>query len=293
MANDEAADTSNLNAMSAGMAMPVGTSNGPPNRSSEVEGEGENGEKDKRASGIADPSLDNNGGDEDIHHTYFVPNSTQLAPYPDEPRPPPLSMSLEGEISVNHHTTDMDTARREASGEGQGMAMSHREAAGGRDKVGEGNDGQEMLCRVEETPNEVKGSDNAASTLHGVDNKQSQMGEAKDEMRGDEEDDVNSARTCKTATQRCADAVHDPDGQTDSPDSVPPSPPSRHPVGTMDGDKCCPSEPTEPPDKKEGEQGGNSELRRVEVEHIKGVEDVELSQDEETSQEAEGAMEPR
>ncbi|KIJ10098.1 hypothetical protein PAXINDRAFT_16890 [Paxillus involutus ATCC 200175] len=178
--------------------MPVGTSNGPPNGSSEVEGEGGNGEKDERASGIADPSLDDDSGDEDIHHTYVVPNPTQLTPYPNKPRPPPPSMSLEGEIS---------------------------------------------------------------------------------------------------------DAVHNPDGQTDSPDSVPPSvqlkgeknkasslnvevddvkmddnhtqPPSRHPVGTTDGDERRPSEPTEPPDEKEGEQGANGKLRRVKVEHVKGVEDVE------------------
>ncbi|KIJ12167.1 hypothetical protein PAXINDRAFT_14941 [Paxillus involutus ATCC 200175] len=101
--------------------------------------------------------------------------------------------------------------------------------------------------------------------------------------------DVNDVKSNKTPAQRRADAVHDPGGETDAPDSVPPSvwlkgernrhtslnievnnvemvvndaedddhtqQPSRHPVGTMDGDERHPSEPTEPPDKEEGERG--------------------------------------
>ncbi|KIJ12433.1 hypothetical protein PAXINDRAFT_14757 [Paxillus involutus ATCC 200175] len=99
-----------------------------------------------------------------------------------------------------------------------------------------------------------------------------------------ETDDVemDNLKMCKTAAQQmCADALHDPGGQTDAPDSVPPSvrlegernrrtslnievddvetddnhtqQPSRHPVGTTDGDERRPSEPTEPPDEEEGE----------------------------------------
>ncbi|KAF8838847.1 hypothetical protein BDN67DRAFT_1012785 [Paxillus ammoniavirescens] len=48
--------------------------------------------------------------------------------------------------------------------------------------------------------------------------------------------------------------------------------PPRNPVGTMDGDKRHPSEPTEPPDEEEAARGGNGEVdgrgcrnKRVEV----------------------------
>ncbi|KAF8837096.1 hypothetical protein BDN67DRAFT_1014122 [Paxillus ammoniavirescens] len=65
--------------------------------------------------------------------------------------------------------------------------------------------------------------------------------------------------------------MHDPGSHTNAPDSIPPSPDNiktngdhveedhddqqtpRGPVGMADGDECCPNEPTEPPDKKEGE----------------------------------------
>ncbi|KIJ05132.1 hypothetical protein PAXINDRAFT_21586 [Paxillus involutus ATCC 200175] len=108
-----------------------------------------------------------------------------------------------------------------------------------------------------------------------------------------ETDDVetDNLKTCKTAAQRmCADALHNPGGQTDAPGSQPPSirlegekdkasslyveadhveadnndvgtvdhdhdtqQSPRRPVGTPDGDKRRPSEPTEPPDEKHGE----------------------------------------
>jgi hypothetical protein len=64
MANDKAADPSNPNAH-AGPTEPAGMSNGPPNGSNEVEGKGEQGEANERASGIAAPS--SNG-------EYAVPN---------------------------------------------------------------------------------------------------------------------------------------------------------------------------------------------------------------------------
>ncbi|KIJ12438.1 hypothetical protein PAXINDRAFT_14762 [Paxillus involutus ATCC 200175] len=123
--------------------------------------------------------------------------------------------------------------------------------------------------------------------------------------------ETDDLKTCKTAAQRmCADALHDPGGQTDAPDSVPPSvrlegernrltslyvevdhvetdddhaedddhaqQPSRHPVGTTDGDERRPSEPTEPPDEKHGEREVDSKLgdkSKVEtrVETVEGV----------------------
>ncbi|KIJ19234.1 hypothetical protein PAXINDRAFT_8581 [Paxillus involutus ATCC 200175] len=112
----------------------------------------------------------------------------------------------------------------------------------------------------------------------------------------------------------CADALHDPDGQTDAPDSVPPSvrlegernrrmslnvevddvetdddhtqQPSRHPVGMTDGDERCPSEPTEPPDEEEGEtvremsSRGSNRSNRIELRQMR--------QDKPTNQETRG-----
>jgi hypothetical protein len=86
----------------------------------------------------------------------------------------------------------------------------------------------------------------------------------------------------ETPTRAHADAVHDPGGETDTPGSLPLSVRlegernkamslyvkandvrtvdydhntqqlPRRPVGTPDGDKCRPNEPTEPPNKEEG-----------------------------------------
>ncbi|KAF8839610.1 hypothetical protein BDN67DRAFT_1012200 [Paxillus ammoniavirescens] len=89
--------------------------------------------------------------------------------------------------------------------------------------------------------------------------------------------------------------LHDPGGQTDTPDSVPPSvqlegekirpsslyveadhiktddhevevdhetqKPPRGPVGTQHGDMRCPNEPTEPPDEEEGARRGNGDMK--------------------------------
>ncbi|KIJ06232.1 hypothetical protein PAXINDRAFT_20565 [Paxillus involutus ATCC 200175] len=115
------------------------------------------------------------------------------------------------------------------------------------------------------------------------------------------DDDLKSS---KTATRTRADAMHAPGGETDAPGSQPPSvrlegekdkasslyvefdhvgtdddhaedddytqQPSRHPVGTTDGDERRPSKPTEPPDEKEGDRGVDGKSSRVE-----GVEGVE------------------
>ncbi|KIJ04744.1 hypothetical protein PAXINDRAFT_21961 [Paxillus involutus ATCC 200175] len=87
MANDKAADPSNPNAH-AGPTEPAGMSNGPLNGSNEVEGKGEQGEVNERASGIAAPS--SNG-------EYAVPNLIPPVPNPDKLTPSPLSTLLEGE----------------------------------------------------------------------------------------------------------------------------------------------------------------------------------------------------
>ncbi|KIJ06368.1 hypothetical protein PAXINDRAFT_20441 [Paxillus involutus ATCC 200175] len=461
-ANKEATGTTNPDARCAGTTMSVGTSYGPSNKlrnESKEKGKGgevvedvkEEDEKGGRASESAALSSNDDGGDKDVRHAYVIPKPAPPSPYhipppPDESRPPP-SVSLEGEMSgkqssdhANEAVTHLERPPDEStttppvwtppdeksSGEGQGTAMSHREAVGGDDEVEGSNDGRETSYRVEETPNEVDGSDDAASTSYGVDDERSRRGGARDQATGDQEgreveetrtnegeecrtsvqarsttnidghgqytpnegnspqeppplvphhpepspafhppsspsspnhperpcnvDDTKSnktparrradavhdpggetkkppsirlegesgrrsslrveteddnLKTCKTAAQRmCADALHDPGGQTDSPDSVPPSvrlegernrrtslnvkdddvetdddhaedddhtqPPSRHPVGTTDGDERRPSEPTEPPDEKEGDRGVDGESSRVE-----GVEGVE------------------
>ncbi|KIJ21316.1 hypothetical protein PAXINDRAFT_5492 [Paxillus involutus ATCC 200175] len=67
----------------------VGTSCGPWSKSNENE-EGKKGigdEKGEWASGIEDPSSNDDGGDEDVHRTYIVPNTTQPVPYHALPTP--------------------------------------------------------------------------------------------------------------------------------------------------------------------------------------------------------------
>ncbi|KIK76569.1 hypothetical protein PAXRUDRAFT_103604, partial [Paxillus rubicundulus Ve08.2h10] len=95
---NEATDTTDPNAMGAGPAVPVGMMNGPLNEGRNVKKEDEMGEW---VSGIEDPSLDDDGGDEDVLHTYVVPNMTRPPPFhvlstPDE-QSQPSSMPLEGE----------------------------------------------------------------------------------------------------------------------------------------------------------------------------------------------------
>ncbi|KAF8839059.1 hypothetical protein BDN67DRAFT_1012597 [Paxillus ammoniavirescens] len=112
--------------------------------------------------------------------------------------------------------------------------------------------------------------------------------------------DLDATKSNTTAAQRCADALHDPGGQTVAPGSVPPSvrlegerngltslnvgvddvetngdhvkvdhktqKPPRGPVGTQDGDMRCPNEPTEPPDDDKGARRGKVESRIKPVE---------------------------
>jgi hypothetical protein len=101
----------------------------------------------------------------------------------------------------------------------------------------------------------------------------------------------NAMKMRKMVTQLHADTLHDPGGKTDSPGSVRLSiqlegernrvtsqhdkpndiemvyhdhdnhKTSRGPVGTPDGDTCCPNEPTESPNEEEGAQRGKGKLR--------------------------------
>ncbi|KIJ06647.1 hypothetical protein PAXINDRAFT_20160 [Paxillus involutus ATCC 200175] len=306
-AYEEAADPSNPNAR-AGPTEPAGTSNRPPNGSSEVEGEGGKGEGNERASGIVDPSSNGENA---------IPDSIPPTPHLDERGPPP-SMPLEGEkngqqlsghgdetgthqVETPQHKSTTQQPRRtpynqRSNGEDRGVAVGHREAAGARDEVrerdeaGGDEEGQENREEDEEdAPSEPLPPNHPPAP-------------APTPIHPERPDDVDTVRTCKTAARRRADAVHDPGGETRAPDSTPPSVrlegesskrSSRHvepndvetddhnaqttprdPVGTQDGDTRPPNEPTEPPDKEEGADGGNGELR------VKGVERSTVERDE-------------
>ncbi|KIJ12359.1 hypothetical protein PAXINDRAFT_14835 [Paxillus involutus ATCC 200175] len=131
-----------------------------------------------------------------------------------------------------------------------------------------------------------------------------------------DEIEMGDLKTCKTAAQRmCADALHDPGGETDAPGSQPLSvrlegekgkasslyveadhddvgtvdhnhdtqQSPRRPVGTPDGDERRPNGPTEPPDEVEGGRGGNSEPRgtsRVETVESRESRQVDQPEDE-------------
>ncbi|KIJ13525.1 hypothetical protein PAXINDRAFT_13642 [Paxillus involutus ATCC 200175] len=366
-ASNEAADTSNPSAMSARPRLPAGTSNGPPNGSSEVEGKGEKGEGNERASGIVDPSSNGENA---------VPDSIPPTPNPDERGPPP-SMPLEGEKgqqSSGHvdetgthlkppgHETRTTTHLirtpydEESSGECRQTAMGHRESEGEEIEVGVREDDTDTSNRVDERRcrrgeagdeaggdkegQETRGNEGERSRTRECERVASTVEERRQHTTKDDDDspsppplpkhptpppppspnyperlrrddDVDTAKSNKTAARRRADAVHDPGGETDAPGSQPPSvrlegekdkalslyveanhdeaddhdvgtvdhdtqQSPRRPVGTQDGDTRPPSEPTEPPDEKERERGVDGEFRGTstveEVETVEGVE---------------------
>ncbi|KIJ05642.1 hypothetical protein PAXINDRAFT_21119, partial [Paxillus involutus ATCC 200175] len=263
--DDEATDTTDPHANSAGPAVPVGTTNGPPNESNggrdrergrNVE---EEDEKGGRASESAALSSNDDGGDEDVRHAYVVPkpaspSPNHVPPPPDESRPPP-SMSLEGEMSgkqssdhadeaATHHehprhesttTPPIRTPRDEkSSGEGRGTAMSHREAVGGDDEVEGSNDGRETSYRVEETPNEVEGSNDDRDTSYGDDERRCRREKARDEARDDEEGQQNRERGQTTEERRTAATNANDEDDSPRPSLQAPSPPPpplpNHPI---------------------------------------------------------------
>ncbi|KIJ04850.1 hypothetical protein PAXINDRAFT_21861, partial [Paxillus involutus ATCC 200175] len=173
--DDEAADTTDPHANSAGPAVPVGTTNEPSNGIDEGVEEGdrkveEEDEKGGRASESAALSSNDNGGDEDVRHAYVVPKPATSAPYhvppsPDKRRPP--SVPLEGEMTGKQSSGHADEAAthlerppdesttqlpgrtpydQTSNGEGRG------EAVNGDDEVEvEGsNDGRDTSNRVDE-----------------------------------------------------------------------------------------------------------------------------------------------
>ncbi|KIJ08005.1 hypothetical protein PAXINDRAFT_18829 [Paxillus involutus ATCC 200175] len=289
--DDEAADTTDPHANSTGPAVPVGTTNGPPNESNggrdrergrNVE---EEDEKGGRASESAAPSSNDDGGDEDVRHAYVVPkpappSPNHVPPPPDERRPPP-SVPLEGEEvdqkssgHADEAATHLERPPDESTTQQPGRTPYDQTSNG--ESRGEAVNGDD----------EVEGSkDDDTKTSYRVEERRSRRKEAKDETRGDEEgqetrkgergrtrdpvrtttatnanehdqhtsndedsprtppepppphhpsppptpihperpDDVDTAKSNRTAARRRADDVHDPGGQTDAPDSVPPS----------------------------------------------------------------------
>ncbi|KIJ09143.1 hypothetical protein PAXINDRAFT_17768 [Paxillus involutus ATCC 200175] len=116
-AYNEAADTSNPNMMSAGPTEPAGMSNEPRNESNKGEKGGEKDEKGVWASGIEDPSSNDDSGDEEVCHAYIIPNTTLPPPYhalptPDERRQPP-NMLLEGEKNGDEEGQETRKGTRE------------------------------------------------------------------------------------------------------------------------------------------------------------------------------------
>ncbi|KIJ16558.1 hypothetical protein PAXINDRAFT_11008 [Paxillus involutus ATCC 200175] len=131
-------------------------------------------------------------------------------------------------------------------------------------------------------------------------------------------DNVDTAKSNKTAARLCANTLHDPGGETTTPDNNPPSvrlkgesgkltslnvEPTdvepdvddiednhndhrtpRGPVGTPDGDERRPNEPTEPPDEAEGVEKVKSKLSR-QGDELRGREDKRVK-----SREVEGEL---
>ncbi|KIJ08147.1 hypothetical protein PAXINDRAFT_18692, partial [Paxillus involutus ATCC 200175] len=243
-ANEEATGTSNPNANGAGTTMPVGTSNGPSNASKsngndeEVKGKGGKGEGNERASGIAAPSSNGENA---------VPDSIPPTPNPDERGPPP-SMPLEGEKGQQSsgHVDETGTHLKppgheskttthlirtpydkESSGEGRRMAMGHRESEGEEIEVG---------VREDDT-----------NTSNGVDERQCQREEARDEARDDEEGRKVEERRIKEEGGRTAATNVNANGQylsNDEGDLPPEPPPSHYPV---------PTPSSSPPERRDGD----------------------------------------
>ncbi|KIJ04995.1 hypothetical protein PAXINDRAFT_21725, partial [Paxillus involutus ATCC 200175] len=417
---NEAADTTDPHANSAGPAVPVGTTNEPSNGIDEGEKGGEEDEKGEWASGIETPSSNDDGGDEDVRHApppsvplegeeddqkasgHVDDMATHLKPTPDQstttpPLRTPYDQGSNGEgrkgavggddevegsedkrnasYGDDERRCRREKARDEATGDEEGREVEERSNEGeeGRTSVqarsttnvdghgqytpNEGNSPQEppppfphhpepppvptptppapaptalpphpeRHDDVDHTKSNKTAARARADALHNQEGETVSPGSVPPSVRLEgesgrrsslhaETDDVETddLKTCKTAAQRmCADALHDPGGQTDAPDSVPPSvrlegernrltslyvevdhvetdddhaedddhaqQPSRHPVGTPDGDERRPSEPTEPPDEKDGEREVDGELGvkskvKTRVETVKGVE---------------------
>ncbi|KIJ07197.1 hypothetical protein PAXINDRAFT_19600 [Paxillus involutus ATCC 200175] len=254
--DNEAADTTDPHANSAGPVVPVGTTNG----IDEGEKGGEEDEKGEWASGIETPSSNDDGGDEDVRHAYVVPTSTLPPPYhalpppPDESRPPP-SVSLEGEMSGKQSSDHADEAAthlerppdestttppdEKSSGEGRGTAMSHREAVGGDDEVEGSNDGRDTSNRV----NEWRRREDKAR-----DDEERQENREEEVRMGDEAERHNDAADGEVHRDCTAEGVAEflagtsIEGEDEHSPRTPPQPPPSSPLSPP-----SPIPPTSPP----------------------------------------------
>ncbi|KIJ09965.1 hypothetical protein PAXINDRAFT_16971 [Paxillus involutus ATCC 200175] len=216
--DDEAADTADPHANRAGPAVPVGTSNGPSNGIVEGVEEGdrkveEEDEKGGRASESAALSLNDDGGDEDVRHAYIVPKPVPPSPYqvppsPDESRPPP-STPLEGEKNgqqasghVDDTATHLERPRHEST-----TQQPRRTPEKARD---EARDDEEATNANDEddAPPPQPPSPPTPPALP---------------PHPERHNDVDHMKSNKTAARAHADALHDQEGETVSPGSVPPS----------------------------------------------------------------------
>ncbi|KIJ10859.1 hypothetical protein PAXINDRAFT_16193, partial [Paxillus involutus ATCC 200175] len=162
--NDEATDTSNPHANGAGTTMPD--------------------EKGEWASGIKDPSSNDDGGDEDVRHAYVVPDTTQPVPYhvppPPNERSPPPSTPLEGENGQKSSGHRDKTATYLEDPRDESPTTSPRRTPSDDTSNGEGR-GEAVGG-----DDEVEGSDDAASTSYRVDEERSRREVASDEASRDE-----------------------------------------------------------------------------------------------------------
>ncbi|KIJ16142.1 hypothetical protein PAXINDRAFT_11186 [Paxillus involutus ATCC 200175] len=250
-----------------------------------------------------------------------VPNPDERGPPPSMPLEGEKGQQSSSHVDETgtHLETPQDQSRttspirtlhdKGSSGEGQGVVIGHRQTqcrrGEARDKAGGDEEGQETRGNEGER-SRMRECERAASTVEErcqhttKDNDNDSLSPPPlpkhptpppppspnypERLRRD--DDVDTTKSNKTAARQRADAVHDPGGEMDAPDSVPPSvwlegekgkatslnietdnnevdetKPSRNPVGMTDSDKRRPSEPTEPPDEKEGERGVDAESR--------------------------------
>ncbi|KIJ08944.1 hypothetical protein PAXINDRAFT_17952 [Paxillus involutus ATCC 200175] len=208
-ASNEATDTLNPSATSTRPRLPAGTLRGPPNGSNE--NEGEKGDRVERASGTM---------------TVGMRASTT-----DELTPPPPSTPLEGEmcgeeLSRRAHEAAMHNIEtplaelrttlslqmpynQRLSGEGQVLAIGHRQAV----VTDVNEDGQRATNDTDDSPR------TPPEPLPQPPPIPTPPPPSPDDPERRDDDDATRSR--KTAAQQCTDAVHDSDGEKDSPDSQP------------------------------------------------------------------------
>ncbi|KIJ04769.1 hypothetical protein PAXINDRAFT_21935 [Paxillus involutus ATCC 200175] len=237
-------------------------------------------------------SPDDDSGDVNVHHTYVTPTTTTPSPKPHntttpehaarggEVKPPQAkSRGHQDKVVVPEH--DMAMHEHDKAVEGrkgvEGTTIKGEEAQVGEETQMVQARSMMVTDINEDGQHATNDTDNSPTTppepppLH--------YPPSPDDP--ERRDDNNTTRSNKMPAQRHADAVHDPGNETQATPNIQTNnidvetngdhveddqedlKLSRHPVGTMDGIKRCPNEPTEPPDEEEGERRGDGELRRA------------------------------